>query len=102
MLVFIKVKVALGLLVFGAKHAVGRGELGHDQAAAAQIANEAAKHCIGDPSHGSEHRGRRNSARTRSAANEGQGAALRWPGRQKLAGFSQNFFTRCIVTARYH
>ena len=45
-------------LVLGAEHAVGRGELGHDQAAAAQIADEAAEDGIGDARHGREHGGR--------------------------------------------
>ena len=37
------------------------GELGHDQAAAAQIADEAAKHGVGYAGHGGEDRRRSNS-----------------------------------------
>ena len=60
MLVFVKMQVALGFLVLGAKYAVGRCELGHDQAAAAEIANESAKDRVGHAGHGSKHRGGRN------------------------------------------
>src|ERR1700692_1008964 len=61
MLVFIEVQIALGLLVFLAEHAVRRRELGHDQAAAPQVADKAAEHGIGDASHGCENRGRGDS-----------------------------------------
>jgi len=54
MLVFVEVQVALGFLVFRAKHAIGRGELGHDQPASAEVANEASKDGIGNASHGSQ------------------------------------------------
>ena len=53
-LVFIEVEIALGLLIFLAEHAVGRGELGHDQAASAQVADEAAEDGVGDAGHGRE------------------------------------------------
>ncbi len=58
MLVFIEMEIALGLLVLLAEYAVGRGELGHDEAASAQVADEAAENRIRDAGHGSEH-GRR-------------------------------------------
>ena len=54
MLVFVEVQVALCLFVLGAQDAIGRGELGHDQAAAAQVANEAAEDGVRDASHGSK------------------------------------------------
>ena len=38
--------------------AVRAGELGHDQAAAAQVADEAAEHRVGDAGHGRQHGGR--------------------------------------------
>src|SRR5206468_9897993 len=53
-LVFVEVKIALGLLVFLAEDAVGRGELGHDESASAQVADEASKDGVGDARHGSE------------------------------------------------
>ena len=46
--------------------AVRAGELGHDQPAAAQIADEAAEHGVGDAGHGREHRGRGDRAPDRS------------------------------------
>jgi hypothetical protein len=57
--VFVAVEgeVALGLLVFVADDAVGGGELGHHEAASAEIANEAAEDGVGDSSHGREHGG---------------------------------------------
>src|ERR1035441_4457127 len=57
MLVFVEVEIAFGLLVFFAEHAVSRGELGHDQAASAEVANEAAEDGIGDSGHGGQDRG---------------------------------------------
>ncbi len=59
-LVAIERQVLLGLLVLVADDAVGRGELGHHQTAAAQIADEAAEDGIGDPGHGREHGRRAN------------------------------------------
>jgi hypothetical protein len=56
-LVFIEMQIALGLLILLAQHAVGRGELGHDQAASAEVADEAAEDGVGDAGHGSEHGG---------------------------------------------
>src|ERR1041385_2907169 len=53
-------QVALGFLVLGAKHAVGRGKLGHDQPATAKIADEAAKDRVCDASHGRQHGSRRD------------------------------------------
>ena len=58
MLVAVEGEVALGLLVFVADDAVGRGELGHHEAASAEIADEAAEDGVGDAGHGREHRGR--------------------------------------------
>ena len=55
MLVFVEVEVAFGFFILGAKHAVGRGELGHNQAAAGQIANEAAEDSVGDAGHRGKH-----------------------------------------------
>ena len=55
MFVSVEVKIVLGLLVFVANNAVGRCELGHHQAAAAQIANETAEDGIRHASHGREH-----------------------------------------------
>ena len=46
MLVFIEMEITLGLLVLLAKHAVGRGELSHDEPAAAEVADEAAEDCV--------------------------------------------------------
>ena len=37
-----------------AQHAVGRSELGHDQAASAQVLDEAAEDGVGDAGHGGE------------------------------------------------
>src|SRR5271156_6001086 len=54
MLVFVEVQVSLGLLVLRPKHTVGRGELGHDQAASPEIANEAAKDRVRNARHGSQ------------------------------------------------
>ena len=54
MLVFVEMEIALGLLIFLAEDAVGRGELGHDQAASAKVADEAAEDGVGDAGHGGE------------------------------------------------
>src|SRR6202035_2759277 len=54
MLVLIEMQIALALLIFRPKHPVGRGELGHDQAASAEIANEAPKHGVRDARHRSQ------------------------------------------------
>src|SRR5690349_14698477 len=59
-------QVALCFLVFFAQDAVGRGELGHDESASAEVADEAAEDGVGDSSHGSEHGGRRD----RDSANQ--------------------------------
>ena len=56
MLVAVEREVALGLLVLVADDAVGRGELGHHESAAAEIADEAAEDGVGDSGHGCEHR----------------------------------------------
>ena len=58
MLVFVKMQVAFGLLIFGAQDAVRRSELGHDESASAKIADEAAEYGVGDASHGGKHRRR--------------------------------------------
>ena len=58
MLVVVEVQIALGFLVLSAEDAVGRSELGHDQPAATQVANEAAEDGIGDTGHRCQHRGR--------------------------------------------
>src|SRR5580700_3640231 len=55
MLVVIEMEIALSLLVLGAEHAVGRGELGHDQPASAQVADEAPEDCVGDAGHRREY-----------------------------------------------
>ena len=54
--VFVEVEIALSLLIFFAEHTVSRGELSHDQAASAQVANEAAEDGVGDAGHGGEDR----------------------------------------------
>src|SRR5579871_6146259 len=63
MLIFIKVQVALGFFILGAKHTVGRGELGHDQAASTEIADESPEDGVGDSGHRSKDRGGRNRDR---------------------------------------
>ena len=55
MLVAVEGEVLLGLLVLVADDAVGRGELGHHQAAAAEVADEAAEDRVGDAGHGRQH-----------------------------------------------
>src|SRR5689334_20894279 len=57
MLVAIEGQVALSFPVFLPQDAVSRGELGHDEAASAEIADETAKDGIGDTGHGREHGG---------------------------------------------
>src|SRR5450432_910202 len=47
-------QVTLRLLIFFAQNAVGRSELGHDQPAAVEVADEAAKDRVGDAGHGRE------------------------------------------------
>jgi len=51
MLVFLKIKIAQS---FGgaARDAFGRSELGHEQTAATEAANDAAKEGVGDTGHG--------------------------------------------------
>src|SRR4029077_18173810 len=56
-LVFVEVQVALGLPILGAQHAVGRGELGHDQSAAGEVTDKATENGVGDSGHGSQHCG---------------------------------------------
>ena len=61
MLVVVEIKIvqrAGGI----AREAFGAGEFGHDQAAAAEAANHAAKDRVGDAGHGREDRGRANGA----------------------------------------
>ena len=60
MLVSVESQVALGFAVFVAQDAVSRGELGHDQTAAAEVANEAAEDSIRNTGHGREDGGRGN------------------------------------------
>ena len=60
MLVFIKMKIAFGLLVLSAEDAIGRGELGHNQATAGEIANEATEDRVGDARHWGKHGGGSN------------------------------------------
>src|SRR5579872_568748 len=60
MLIFVKMQIALGFLVFRSQDAVRGSELGHDEAASAQISNEAAKDGVSHARHGSKHRRRRN------------------------------------------
>ncbi len=54
MLVLVEVQVALGFLVFCPKNSVRRSELGHNQPASAQVANEAPKHGISNTRHRSQ------------------------------------------------
>src|SRR5581483_1574175 len=60
MLIFVEMQVALGFLVFRAKYAVRRGELGHNQPAAAKIADESPENGVGHARHRREDCGRRN------------------------------------------
>ena len=54
MLVAVEGEIALGFLVAMAGEAVGGGELGHHEAASAEIADEATKDGVGDAGHGRE------------------------------------------------
>src|ERR1035441_996745 len=45
----------------GGNRAAGRGELGHDEAASAEVANEAAKDGVGDSGHRGQDRGGRDA-----------------------------------------
>ena len=58
MLVFVKMQIALSFLIFLTQNTIGRGELGHDQPASAQVADEAAEDSVGHAGHGREHGGR--------------------------------------------
>src|SRR6185369_4347381 len=60
MRVLVEVEVTLGFLVLGAEHSVGRGELGHHQAATIHLADEASEDSVGYAGHGGEHGGRSN------------------------------------------
>ena len=60
MLILIEMQITFGLFVLGAKHSVSRSELGHDQSAPTQTADEAPKDGVSDARHGSKHGGRRN------------------------------------------
>ncbi len=51
MLVLVEMQVALRFLVFCPKDAIGRSELGHDQAASPEVANETPKHSVGNARH---------------------------------------------------
>src|SRR5580693_2397005 len=57
MFVFIKMEVALGLLVLLAEHAIGRGELSHDQPTAIQVADEPPEDRVGNAGHRRQHSG---------------------------------------------
>src|SRR5579862_491047 len=56
MLVFVKVEIALGLLIFLPQNAVGRREFGHDKAASAKVADEAPEDGVSHPGHRREDR----------------------------------------------
>src|SRR6185312_1616507 len=60
MLVLVEMQIALGLLVFFAKNAIGGSELGHDEPASAKISDEPAENRVGNPGHGSENGGGSN------------------------------------------
>src|SRR5437899_12106925 len=47
-------QIAFSVFVLGAENAIGRGELSHDQAASAKIANEAAEDGVGYARHRGE------------------------------------------------
>src|SRR5450432_1583033 len=77
MLIFVEMQIALGLLIFLAEHAVRGGELGHDQPAAVEIADEAAEDGVGNAGHGSQHgRGGDSDIADQKAC----GDRLRWCG----------------------
>src|SRR6266702_742406 len=50
-------QIAFSFFVLGAENAIGRGELSHDQAASAKIANEAAEDGGGEDGHSAEANG---------------------------------------------
>src|SRR5580658_5857662 len=54
-------EIALGLLVLLAEHAIGRGELGHDQPAPTQVADETPEDRVSNASHRRQHSGGRNA-----------------------------------------
>jgi hypothetical protein len=62
MLVVIEMQVAAAHAAV-AEHAVGGSELGHDQPAAAEIADEAAENRVGNAGHGGQNRSRRQRHR---------------------------------------
>ena len=82
MLVAVEGEVLLGLLVLVADDAVGRGELGHHQAAAAQVANEAAEDGIGHARHGGQH-----GCRTNFDSAERDAGGHTGPGRRDTLGW---------------
>ena len=59
MLVFLEIEIAKRF-VGAAGDAFGAGELGHQQAAAAEAANDATEQRVRDTGHRSQHRGRAN------------------------------------------
>src|ERR1039457_6057599 len=76
-----------------AQYAVGRGELSHDEAATAEILDEAAEDGVGDAGHGREHGG----GGDREVANlQGRGKHARWCGDGRLARPSR----RCMRVIR--
>src|ERR1700683_839156 len=75
MLVLIEMEIPLGLLIFFAEPAVCRGELSHDQPAAAEIADEAPENRIGDPGHGSKNR---SGSEAHAADRKPRRNRLRW------------------------
>ncbi len=56
MLVVIEMEIPLGLLVLLAEHAVGGSELGHNEPASIQVADEAPENGVGNARHRSENR----------------------------------------------
>ena len=56
MLVFLEIEIAQSFFR-AARDSVGAGELRHEQAAAAEAANDAAKECVRHPGHGGKNRG---------------------------------------------
>src|SRR5262249_14817947 len=76
-LVFIKMQVALRLLVLGPEHAISRRELGHDQPAPAKVPNESPEDGIRYPSHRRQHRRRRD--RNRADLNRRWHSRGAWP-----------------------
>src|SRR6267143_193820 len=97
MLVGIEVQVALGFPVFGAEHAVGRGELGHDQAAAGQVTDKAAEDGVSDTGHGRKDGGRRYPYATerhlgRDRWRSGTGCIGSWCGRRRIVPVLAHLF----------